>query len=74
MLNLERPSEMVCECPAALPALTGHGLSTQFAASANRRFQFHKRGQLFIRTHNEPLSIAVMRVSNEDCAPAGIHG
>src|SRR5882762_7878698 len=27
------------------------GLSRQFAASANRRFEFHKRSQLFIRTH-----------------------
>ena len=26
----------------------------------NRRFEFHKRGQLFIRTHNETLSIAAM--------------
>jgi hypothetical protein len=31
-------------------------LSRPFAASANRRFQFHKRSQLFIRSHNETLS------------------
>jgi hypothetical protein len=30
--------------------------------SREHRFQFQKRGQLFIRTHNEPLSIASMRV------------
>jgi hypothetical protein len=30
----------------------------------NRRFQFEKRGQLFIRSHNEPLAVAAMRVSN----------
>jgi hypothetical protein len=36
------------------------------------RFEFHKRGQLFIRTHNEPLPIAAMRVSNPDCSPVGI--
>jgi hypothetical protein len=38
-------------------------LSTQKAASPNHRFQFHKRRQLFIRTHNETLSVAAMRVS-----------
>jgi hypothetical protein len=36
------------------------------AASANRQFQFQKRGQPFIRTHNETLSVAAMRVSNPD--------
>ena len=50
----ERPSEIVCECRAALPALTGHGLSSQLATRASR-FQFHKRGQLFIGMHNEAL-------------------
>jgi hypothetical protein len=62
MLNLERPSEMVCECPAALPALTGHGLSSQLAARASR-FEFQKCSQLFIRTHNETLSVAAISVS-----------
>jgi hypothetical protein len=33
---------------------------------ANRRFEFDKRSQLFIRVHNETLSVAAMRVSNED--------
>src|SRR5438876_11308641 len=37
--------------------------------SSNRRFQFHERGQLFIGTHNETLSIAAMRVGNEDRSP-----
>jgi hypothetical protein len=32
--------------------------------STNRRFEFHKRGQLFIRTHNETLSVIAVRVSN----------
>jgi hypothetical protein len=27
------------------------------AANANRRFQFHKRSQLFIRVYNEPVSV-----------------
>jgi hypothetical protein len=25
----------------------------------NRQFKFHKRGQLFIRSHNETLSVAM---------------
>jgi hypothetical protein len=36
----------------------------------DRRFKFDKRGQLFIRTHNETLSVAAMRVSNPDYAPS----
>jgi hypothetical protein len=40
----------------------------------NRPFQFQKRSQLFIRTHNETLSIAAMRVSNPDRWPVGING
>ena len=38
--------------------------SRQFSASANRTFEFHKRSQLFIRSHNETLSIVTVRVSN----------
>jgi hypothetical protein len=45
-------------------------LSRLFAASADRRFQFQKRRQLFIHTHNETLSItmglAAIRVYDED--------
>src|SRR5437763_1089240 len=40
------------------------GLSSKLAASANRRFEFYKRRQQFIRTHNETLSVAAMCVSN----------
>jgi hypothetical protein len=29
--------------------------------SPNRRFQFHKRRQLFIRVHNETLSVVAVR-------------
>jgi hypothetical protein len=39
-----------------------------------RRFKFNKRSQLFIRVHNEPLSIVAMRVSNEDRSSVRIHG
>ena len=48
-------------------------LSNQFAASANRGFQFEKRSQLFIRTHNETLSVAAMCICNQDRSPAGIN-
>jgi len=42
--------------------------------AANRRFEFDKRSQLFIRTHNESLSVIAMCVSNEDCLPERIYG
>jgi hypothetical protein len=35
------------------------------------RFKFDKRGQLFIRVHNETLSVIAMRVRNPDCSPFG---
>jgi hypothetical protein len=49
-------------------------LSSQFAASANLQFEFHKRSELFIGTHDETLSIIAIRVSNPDCSPVTIHG
>jgi hypothetical protein len=39
-----------------------------------RPFQFQKRSQLFIGSHNEPLFVAAMRVSNEERSPARING
>jgi hypothetical protein len=42
-------------------------------ATPNRRFQFQKRRQLFIRTRNETLSVVAMCVSNEDRSPVEIH-
>jgi hypothetical protein len=41
--------------------------------SVNRQFKFEKRRQLFIRVHNETLSVAPMRVRNPDRSPATIH-
>jgi hypothetical protein len=35
----------------------------------NRRFEFQKRSQLFIRSHNETLSVIAMRVCDEDRSP-----
>jgi hypothetical protein len=32
-------------------------------------FKFEKRGQPFIRSHNETLSVIAVRVCNPDCAP-----
>jgi len=40
----------------------------------NRRFQFHKRGQLFFGSRNETLPVVAMRVNNPDCSPIGIYG
>ena len=40
---------------------------------ANRRLQFYKRSQLFLRVHNETFSVA-MRVSNPDRSPIAIQG
>jgi hypothetical protein len=48
-------------------------LSRQFAASADRPFQFQKRRQLFICLHNEQLSVAAMCISNPDRSPVGIN-
>jgi hypothetical protein len=36
-------------------------LARQKSATPNRRLQFHKRRQPFIRTHNEVFSIAAVR-------------
>jgi hypothetical protein len=35
----------------------------------DRRFEFDKRGQFFIRVHNEALSVVSMRVCNPDRSP-----
>jgi hypothetical protein len=48
--------------------------SKKRAATPNRRFEFEKRSELFIRVHNEPLSVIAMRVSNEDRSPVAIQG
>jgi hypothetical protein len=41
-------------------------VSRQFAAGANRRLKFEKCRQLFLCSDNESLSVAAMRVCNED--------
>src|SRR5437016_8641938 len=48
--------------------LTGCGFVVILSTDdSNRRFKFNKRSQLFIRTHNETLSVAAIGVRNEDC-------
>ncbi|PYJ11715.1 MAG: hypothetical protein DME93_09265, partial [Verrucomicrobia bacterium] len=34
----------------------------------NCRFKFNKRAELFIRSHNETLSVVAVRVHNPDCS------
>jgi hypothetical protein len=48
-------------------------VSRQFAAGANRRLKFEKCRQLFLCSDNEMLSVAAMRVSNEDGSTFGIN-
>jgi hypothetical protein len=36
-------------------------------------FKLHKRRQLFIRAHNETLSVVAMCVGNPDRSPVGIN-
>jgi hypothetical protein len=47
--------------------------SRDSARLSNRRFQFHKRRQLFIRTHNETLSVVAVRVSDKEGSPARVN-
>jgi hypothetical protein len=49
-------------------------LSSGKNATANGRFQFEKRRQLCICTHNETLSVVAMYVNNPNRSPVGIQG
>jgi hypothetical protein len=42
-------------------------------SGSNRRFEFQKSSQFFIRVHKETLSVVTMRVSNPDRSPVGIN-
>jgi hypothetical protein len=61
---------------ASSPVFTENptGLSSQFATSRNGRFQFHKRSQLFIRSHNETFPVVAMRVCNKNGSPVAVQG
>jgi len=54
----------------SLCLLTVNG-GVEFGDSPRRRFQFEKRSEFFVGPDDEPLSIAAMRIGNEDCWPAG---
>jgi hypothetical protein len=49
-------------------------LRVRCALIAFARFEFQKRRQLFIRSHNEMLSVVAMRVNNPDRSPIRING
>jgi hypothetical protein len=42
-------------------------------SSANCRFKFQKRSQLFIRAHNETLSVVAVCVNDPDRSPFAIY-
>jgi hypothetical protein len=46
---------------------------SRFLMRLNRRFQFEKSRQLFIRSHNETLSVVAVRVCNPDRSPLRIN-
>jgi hypothetical protein len=45
----------------------------RFVHGSNRRFEFEKRRQLFIRVHNVTLSVVAVRVRNPDRSSVGIN-
>jgi hypothetical protein len=61
------------ECKLS-PPIYEEGLPmTRIANRADRRFEFQERTQLFIRMHNEALTVAAMSVCNPDGSPVGIN-
>jgi hypothetical protein len=46
----------------------------QRGAAPNHRFKFQKRSQLFMGVYDEALSVAAMRISNEDRSSLAVHG
>jgi hypothetical protein len=44
----------------------------KLAETPNPRFQFQKRGQYFIRVHNETLSVIAVCIDNPDSPPFAI--
>jgi hypothetical protein len=59
----------------ATPSLQKIPLACQNnSATSNRRFEFQKRRHLFIRSHNETLTVAAICVRNPDRSPLRING
>src|SRR5436309_15231816 len=65
------PSRVPCSCKAKANASICRQRSgsapKRGRESANRRLQFQKSRELFLRVHNETLSVVAMCVRNEDC-------
>jgi hypothetical protein len=62
---------------AASPHSATAPVTFKFVQSVGRYkppFPIPKSSQLFIRTHNETLSVIAMRVCNPDRSPFGING
>jgi hypothetical protein len=78
--GLEEAKDLAGKCPPPDPNRLSDAefsknlanLSNQFAVSAHRRFEFNKRRQLFIGVHNETLSVAAMRIGNDESSSVGI--
>jgi hypothetical protein len=51
----------IFSAPPIMPPKAPNQAEQPPAGPSNRSFQFQKRRQLFIRTHNETLSVATMR-------------
>jgi len=56
------------------PILKQPGYKGQSMSSRRDSFEFEKRSQFFIRTHNETLSVVAVCVCNPDCSPLEING
>jgi len=63
--DIRTPDATSTQASLVLELLT---LAARIAASSS-----HKRSQLFIRAHNETLSVAAMRVSNPDRSLLRVH-
>jgi hypothetical protein len=66
--------QLVAKLKETVPKKILHKKENRRYASTSRQFEFHKRRQLFIRMHNETLSVAPTCVSNADRLPVGIQG
>jgi hypothetical protein len=54
-------------------AISLYGQQCSKSLFARDPLKFNENGQLFIRTHNETLSLAAMSVNNPDRSPVGIN-
>ena len=66
-----RGTKSMCESSSRV-GRPNHACSGPLAA-ADRRFEFHKSGEPFIRTHSKTLSVVAMSVNNPDCSSFAIY-